>query len=84
MDFSSTNLNRLRKVEFNFSLYQQKYLTKFIGVRTKYIFLAHLSEENNTKELALNTLKDKLVKENKSVDNIIVAEQNKETELIMI
>lgn len=61
-----------------------KYLTKFIGVRTKYIFLAHLSEENNTKELALNTLKDKLVKENKSVDNIIVAEQNKETELIMI
>lgn len=61
-----------------------KYLTKFIGVKTKYIFLAHLSEENNTKELALNTLKDRLVKENKSVNNIIVTEQNKETELIMI
>ncbi len=59
-----------------------KYLAKFIGNKTKYILLAHLSEENNTKELAYNTLKDRLDKENITIENIIVTEQNKETELI--
>ncbi len=59
-----------------------KYLAKFIGNKTKYILLAHLSEENNTEELAYNTLKDRLSKENIKVDNIIIATQNKETELI--
>ena len=61
-----------------------KYLAKFIGDKTKYILLAHLSEENNTKELALDTLKNRLNKENIIFDNIIVLEQNKETELITI
>ena len=59
-----------------------KYLSDFIGVNTKYILLAHLSEENNTCELAYETLLDRLNICNKHVDNIIVAEQNKETELI--
>ena len=61
-----------------------KYLAKFIGNNTKYILLAHLSEENNTKEKALNTLKERFVKENIDFDNILVLEQNKETELIKI
>ena len=61
-----------------------KYLAKFIGDKTKYILLAHLSEENNTKELAYNTLKERLTKENIIIDNIIITEQNKETELINI
>ena len=61
-----------------------KYLSKFIGNKTKYILLAHLSEENNTAELAYNTLISRLEKENVQVDNIIITTQNKETELITI
>lgn len=61
-----------------------KYLSKFIGPKTKYILLAHLSEENNTKELALNTLNERLTQEKIHIDNIIVTTQNKETNLISI
>ncbi len=60
------------------------YLSKFIGNNTKYILLAHLSEENNTPLLAYNTLIDKLKETNKEVNNIIIAKQNEETELITI
>ena len=61
-----------------------KYLAKFIGDKTKKIILAHLSEENNTEELALKCLNDRLEKENISFKNILIAKQNKETELIKI
>lgn len=61
-----------------------KYLSKFIGNKTKYILLAHLSEENNTKELALDTLNERLNKENIHIDHVIVTSQNKETDLISI
>ena len=61
-----------------------KYLAQFIGPNTKKIILAHLSEENNTEELALETLKDRLNKEKITFDDIIIAKQNKETELIKI
>ena len=61
-----------------------KYLSNFIGNKTKYILLAHLSEENNTEELAYETLIDRLNKENIKINNIIIAKQNKETEFITI
>ena len=61
-----------------------KYLSTFIGDNTKYILLAHLSEENNTKELAYKTLIDRLNQEKKQIENIIIATQNKETEFIKI
>ena len=61
-----------------------KYLSRFIGEKTKYILLAHLSEENNTKELAYNTLTNRLEKEHIAMNNIIITNQNKETELINI
>ena len=61
-----------------------KYLSKFIGPNTKKIILAHLSEENNTIELALKTLNERLNKENIKFNNIIIAKQNKETELIEV
>ena len=61
-----------------------KYLSKFIGNKTKYVLLAHLSEENNTKELAYNTLTDRLTKENIQLENIIITNQNQETEFITI
>lgn len=61
-----------------------KYLSKFIGNKTKYILLAHLSEENNTEDLAYNTLVNRLEQEKIKVDNIIITKQNKETEFINI
>lgn len=61
-----------------------KYISSFIGDKTKYVLLAHLSEENNTETLAYETLVNRLNKDNKHVDNIIILKQNKETELICI
>ena len=61
-----------------------KYLSSFIGDNTKYILLAHLSEENNTEELAYETLINRLNEDNKNVSNIIIAKQDMETELIKI
>ena len=61
-----------------------RYLSKFIGNNTQKIILAHLSEENNTESLALESLKDRLEKEDITFKNIIIAKQNKETELISI
>lgn len=61
-----------------------KYLSKFIGNDTKKIILAHLSEENNTEELALKTLNERLQKEDIKFNNIIIARQNEKTELINI
>ncbi len=56
-----------------------KYLKKIIGDNTKYIVLAHLSETNNTPDLALSTIKDYI-----SDKEIIVASQSKGTSLIEV
>lgn len=61
-----------------------KYLTKFIGDKTKGVILIHLSEENNTEEIALLTLNKYLKKNNIILDNIIVAKQKEKTELIKL
>lgn len=61
-----------------------KYLSSFIGDNTKYVLLAHLSEENNTEELAYETLVDRLNNDNKRAPDIIILKQDKETELISI
>lgn len=60
------------------------YLSNFIGDKTTNIILAHLSEENNTEELAYQTLVNTLEKYNKKVDKIEIAKQNERTELIEI
>ena len=52
------------------------YLSEFIGSDTKIIFLAHLSEQNNNEELALNTLKEELKKKSIKFNNIKIAKQN--------
>ena len=57
------------------------YLSKLVGDKTKYIVLAHLSEQNNDPSLAYNTLEQKL--KNKNI-NIIVAKQMENTELIEV
>lgn len=61
-----------------------KYLSKFIGKNTKMIILAHLSEENNKESIAYKELTDRLAKEKIDFNNIIIAKQNQETELINI
>lgn len=58
-----------------------KYLQKIIGNNTKMIVLAHLSETNNTEELAYNTTKDLL--SDKSIE-ILVARQHESTAIIEV
>lgn len=59
------------------------YLSKIIGNSTKHIVLAHLSKENNTPQLALQTLLTMLSKTDYKIDSI-VASPNERTELINI
>ena len=56
------------------------YLSKFIGDKTKNIYLAHLSEDNNEKSLAIKTF----YKNNNYIYNIDIAQQNERTELVCI
>lgn len=51
-----------------------EYLSETVGNNTKQIILAHISENNNTEELALNTTKD-LLAENNIYKPIILAKQ---------
>lgn len=60
------------------------YLTKLIGENTKEIILAHLSEENNTPELALETLNKEFAENNIKFNNIVVAKQEERTDLIEV
>lgn len=64
--------------------YTGKYLTKVIGDNTKFIFLAHISENNNTYDLALSQVKEELIDTNFNYDNIIVTHQNEETEMVEV
>ena len=57
-----------------------RYLQKLSGPRTKHIILAHLSEENNTEQLALKTIQEKNIQN----CEIIIAKQNQKTELIEV
>ena len=60
------------------------YLSKLIGDNTHHIILAHLSEQNNTEDLALSTLKETLERKNINFKDIRVARQNEMTELIQV
>ena len=60
------------------------YLLEFIGDKTSTIVLAHLSDDNNTYDLALNTLKSTLKENHKNVKNIMVAKQKIRTDIIEI
>lgn len=60
-----------------------KYLDNFIGNNTKYIILAHLSEENNTEKLAHDTLYS-ILKEKLDNKQVIIAKQTERTDLIEV
>lgn len=58
------------------------YLSKFIGENTKNIILIHLSQDNNTADLALATLKNMLENQGFDMDKIIVSNQKEPTEVV--
>lgn len=60
-----------------------EYLLEVVGDHTKHIILAHISEKNNTEELALNTTKE-LLEENNIHKDIIVAKQYESLEEIEV
>lgn len=61
-----------------------KYLSNFIGDRTKYVVLAHLSEDNNTPIIAYDTLKRRLDENGQEVPYILIAKQNEVLEEIIV
>ena len=58
-----------------------QYLRKIIGPKTKNILLAHLSENNNTEEKALEAINSEIIEEN---INIGIARQHEESEMIEV
>ncbi len=60
------------------------YLTKLIGPKTKKIILAHLSEENNREEVALETIYNKFHEENIEFNNIVCARQHEILESVLL
>jgi len=64
--------------------YTGKYLTRVIGDNTKFILLAHISENNNTYDLALQQVKEEMMESKFDLNNIIVTHQNEETQMIEV
>ena len=60
------------------------YLSKWIGKDTQKIILAHLSEDNNTEELALSTLEHTLDQKQIDKPEIMAARQRESTELFTL
>lgn len=60
------------------------YLSEFIGDKTNTIVLAHLSDDNNTYEKALNTLTGVLNTKNKKVKKVLIAKQKQRTDWIEV
>lgn len=60
------------------------YLSKLIGNKTKSIYLMHLSEQNNTEELALKEINSIFKTYNINFDNIKCAKQDIESEVIVL
>ena len=60
------------------------YLSKIIGENTKYIILAHLSEQNNTEQLALDCLNNSLKEKTCFTPKVFMARQDQITDLIEI
>ena len=56
------------------------YLSKVVNNKTKHIILAHISEKNNTEELAYKTTKKKIPND----INLIIAKQHELTEVVEV
>ena len=62
--------------------YTGSFLNKTIGDKTKYIVLAHISENNNTEDLAYSQVEDELKDNDNKKRKIIIAKQHIETEMV--
>lgn len=60
------------------------YLQNWIGTTTKFVILAHLSEINNTPEMALNTFQDIVDFEQPYSFNLMIAKQYEPLEIIEV
>lgn len=60
------------------------YLSKLIGPNTRKVILAHLSYENNTEDIALDTLKQTLKENNITFNNIDIAKQTESTKGVLV
>ena len=60
------------------------YLSKLIGPNTQEVILAHLSKENNSPELALETVREGLRENNVEFNNFIVAKQKEKTDCVIV
>lgn len=60
------------------------YVSSIMGNNTKYVVLAHLSEQNNTPILAKEALLNALEKHNQTIEHVLVAEQHQKTELLEV
>ena len=95
---SNHDIEKLRNGKYPFFLKQRilgdkghlsnemasKYLLKLVGNNTKYIVLAHLSEENTTEDLALSTIQSEFKKSNKRIKNLYIAKQDESLEKIEV
>ncbi len=61
-----------------------KYLCKLIDENTKEVILAHISENNNTYDLAYEVLKSKLLSKNIEFNNIKISTQNEVMEIVSL
>lgn len=64
--------------------YTGKYLTRVIGDNTKLVMLAHISENNNTYDLALKQVKEELINADVKFDKLLVMHQNEESDLVEV
>ena len=60
---------------------QEKYLKKIVGENTKYVILAHISEKNNTEDLAYSCTKKAL--EDTKIE-VLIAKQYEESPMIEV
>lgn len=60
------------------------YLAKLIGDKTQKIILTHLSQKNNTEEMALQTIHDTFKEYDVKFNNISCAKQREKSEVIVI
>ena len=60
-----------------------KYLSDSVGEKTKYIVLAHLSEKNNTEEIAYSEVSGRLENTNFR-GKILIAKQNESLDLLEV
>lgn len=61
-----------------------EYLDTFLGQKTKFVFLAHLSEHNNDPGIAYDKALETILKHNADSDCLIVTKQNERTDVVEV